>query len=177
MDSEPLFRRLVGAPFDALPAAVRSVHVDRAVRLAGECDVVRGSGWISRLCGAIAGLPPAGERVAITVVIDAVGEGEAWERNFGGHRFRSTLRAVEGELHERVGPASLRYRLVPQPDGIRWEFLGMRVLGVPIPAFAAATIDAREAVRDGAYTFDVRAALPVAGLLVHYRGRLAPAPA
>jgi hypothetical protein len=173
---EPLFRRLLGAPFDALPEAVRSVHSASVVRLVGECEVIRGEGWMSRLCGAVAGLPPAAERVPITVAIDAIGDGEAWVRDFGGHGFRSALRASDGELHERIGPASLRYRLVPEPDGIRWEFVGMRVLGAPLPAFAAAIIDARERVLGGAYTFDVRAALPGAGLLVHYRGRLAHAP-
>jgi len=47
-----------------------------------------------------------------------------------------------------------------------------RALGVPLPARWFAGVAARESEADGRYCFDVRAALPLAGLLVHYRGWL-----
>jgi hypothetical protein len=146
------------------------------VRLRGECEVVRGKGVLSRICCTLARLPPAGQRVALSVVIADDGDAEVWLRDFGVHAFRSTLRAVAGELDERIGPVGFRYRLEAGPDGIRWQLLAMRVLGIPLPAFAHAVIAASESAREGRYAFDVRAELPVAGLLVHYRGELDPAP-
>ena len=174
MNREPLFRRLIGPAFDHLPAAIRSVHVTEPARFEGHCEVIRGHGMLSRLCGVIAGLPPPGEHVRCAVDIVPVADGETWGRDFGGYPLRSMLRGQDGLLHERMGPASYRFRLVADGECIRWELVGMRVLGIPLPRFARAAIDASESVRDGLYAFDVRATLPVAGLLVHYRGRLTP---
>ncbi len=85
------------------------------------------------------------------------------------------MRSRHGELEERLGPATFRYRLVADARGIRWNFVGARVMGIPVPSFATARISAEESLLDGRYAFDVQASLPLAGLLVHYRGTLAPA--
>ena len=50
----------------------------------------------------------------------------------------------------------------------------MRVFGVPLPRLARATMAAGASVSEGIYRFDVSAAMPIAGLLVHYRGQLEP---
>jgi len=175
MNREPLFRRLLGPAFDELHPSLRAVHAGDAARFAGHCEVTRGEGLLSRLLCAIAQLPPAGTRVPVTVVITAMGDGERWERNFVGHRFVSTLWIEEGELAERIGPTTYRYRLEASAERIDWNLVAMRVLGVPLPRFARAAVAAGASVQEGEYAFDVRASMPIAGLLVHYRGRLTPA--
>ena len=176
MPAEPLFRRLMGPAFEALPAPVRELHVGESPRrYRGRCDIVRGDSWFSRLCGAIAGFPPAGKGVRVEVTIAPDGAAEVWRRDFDGHPLASRLSARDGALEERMGPAVFRFLLVPEPDAIRWDFIGARVLGIPVPAFATARILAKEGLEGGRYAFDVRAAIPLAGLLVHYRGVLEPA--
>jgi hypothetical protein len=174
MTREPLFRRLLGPAFDDLHASIRAVHAGDAARFAGYCEVTRGEGLVSRILCAIARLPPSGTRVPVSVVIVPTGDGERWERDFGGHSFVSTLWPADGELGERVGAATFRYRLEASVDHIAWNLVGMRVLGVPLPKFARAAIDAGASVEEGSYRFDVSAAMPLVGLLVQYRGRLEP---
>jgi len=175
MNREPLFRRLLGPAFDELHPVLRAMHTGETPRFAGHCEVIRGEGALSRVLAAIAGLPPAGGRTPIAVTISPFPGGELWQRDFGGYLFTSTLRGRSNGFDERVGPATFSWNLAAEPERIRWELVGMRVLGVPVPAFARAAIEASESLRDGSYRFDVRVSVPLAGLLVHYRGRLAPA--
>jgi len=175
MPAEPLFRRLLGPAFETLPAPVRDLHRGESPRrYRGHCEILRGSGWLSRLCGAIAGFPPAGKDVRVEVAIEIAGDGEIWRRDFGGHPLASRLGERSGALEERMGPAVLRFRLVADATAIRWDFIDARVLGILLPPFASARVDATESIEGGRYAFDVRAALPWAGLLVHYRGVLDP---
>jgi hypothetical protein len=143
---------------------------------AGHAEVLRGGGILSRICGMVAGFPPASPRVPVRVVITSSDGIERWRRDFGGKGFSSTLWAAGGELQERLGPTVFRYRLLSSaPDEIRWDLVGARVLGLPLPRGLWPAILARESVdADGLYRFDVRAEMPVVGLLVQYRGSLVP---
>jgi len=173
IDPAPLFRRLIGGAFDTLPQRVRAIHEAPCV-LRGQCDIRRGGGILSRLCGALAGMPPAGDRVPTVVSITRDGEGEIWRRDFGGRGFTSRLCECDGDLKERLGPTTFRFRLVADSEAIRWDVVGVRVLGIPLPLWAMSGILAREAIVEGRYCFDVSAALPLVGLVVHYRGLLDP---
>ena len=56
--------------------------------------------------------------------------------------------------------------------GLTWRLVRVRALGLPLPLGWFGGVRAREFERDGRYRFDVRAALPGIGLLVHYQGWL-----
>lgn len=56
--------------------------------------------------------------------------------------------------------------------GLSWHLVRVRALGLPLPVSWFAGVTAREFELDGRYCFDVHAALPGVGLLVHYRGWL-----
>lgn len=56
--------------------------------------------------------------------------------------------------------------------GLSWRLVRVHALGLPLPVGWFAGVGAREFERDGRYCFDVHAALPGIGLLVHYRGWL-----
>lgn len=173
IDTRTLYQRILGADFERLPASLRELHARGGVRrYAGEAEASRGAGWLSRLCGWIAGLPPA-HAGAIEVDIDADRDGETWIRRFGRGAMRSRLRERDGLIHERLGPMAFAFALERVDDGLIWRLRSVRALGVALPLSWFDGMHAREFEQDGRYRFDVRAALPGIGLLVHYRGWLA----
>lgn len=172
IDARSLYQRILGADFERLPASLRALHArDGVRRYAGEAEASRGAGWLSRLCGGIAGLPPA-HAGAIEVEIDAGRHGETWIRRFGHGAMRSRLRERDGLIHERLGPMVFAFALELVDDGVIWRLRSVRALGVALPLSWFDGMRAHEFERDGRYRFDVRAALPGVGLLVHYRGWL-----
>ncbi|QJR12818.1 hypothetical protein DSM104443_03911 [Usitatibacter rugosus] len=167
------FRELIGSGFAELPLQVRNVHDDRAqTELVGRCRVERGTGLLSRLFCAVSSLPAAGEDVPVRVTIRRNAEGETWTREFAGNPMISSLRARAGLLEERLGPTTFRFALAADRERISWNVVGVRVLGVPLPASLFSGVRASESVSGDRYRFDVEARLPVVGLLVRYQGTL-----
>jgi hypothetical protein len=167
-----LFHRLIGPAFEALPVPLRALHAASEARTYnGRCDVTRGSGLLSRIFGAIASLPTAGNGVPLRVTIIPDARGETWEQTFARKTLRSRLRDRDGLLEETLGPTTFRYALATGPDCIDWKLVGVRSLGVPLP-LAWFSVSSREALDGGLYGFEVRVQMPLVGLLVHYRGTL-----
>lgn len=172
--NEVLFRQLLGADaFDALPVPVQRLHLQQGHRsYHGNVRVTRGSGLIARLCAWATRLPPAGTG-PITVEIVSDARGERWTRHVGRHAMASKLWAREGLLSERLGLVTFGFRLQARHGGIDWIVQRVHVLGaLPLPASWFSRVCARESAEGARYQFDVRAALPLAGLLVHYQGGL-----
>ena len=172
--ADALFRRLLGAgTFDTLPAPLRILHLrSGTARWHGEVEVIRGRGLLSRFCAWATRLPPAGTGpIEVEIIAD---EGrEQWTRHVAGHAMRSRLRAVDGLLDERLGLVDFRFRLASVDRDIVWTVAGVRVLGLlPLPAAWFSQVHARESADGARYRFEVVAALPLAGPLVHYRGWL-----
>ncbi|MGY2052072.1 DUF4166 domain-containing protein [Methylobacterium sp. JK268] len=171
----PLFARALGAAFAALPAAVREVHAGAAV-LAGRARVTRGGHPLARLAAALAGFPPAGEDVPVRVTIAPTRDGEIWTRFFAGKTFHSRLSDADpGAVEERFGPLTFRLRLAADGAGLRLVVEGWRLGPLPLPRALAPRSEAGESVDpEGRFRFDVPVRLPLAGLVVHYRGWLVP---
>ncbi len=170
----PLFRRILGAAFDTLPPAIRSVHDGRAEHvLAGRCRVERGRSLLSRCMAAAARLPPAGDDMPLRVVIRADRGAETWTRHFGSRRMHSSLAERDGLLEERLGLVLFHFALDASDARIVWRVARVSALGlVPLPCAWFRAVVATESASGSSYRFDVRAELPLAGLLVHYRGEL-----
>jgi len=134
-------------------------------------SVERGADWLSRGCAWATRLPPAGHG-PIEVEIVAASAMERWTRHVGRHAMRSRLWAGDGLLCERLGLVTFGFRLGVEHGSLTWRVVRVRALGLPLPASMFSRVLAREGETDGRYTFDVRAELPVIGLLVHYRGWL-----
>ncbi len=168
-----LFAGLLGDAFDALPAPLRILHLrSGTARWHGEVEVIRGRSLLSRFCAWVTRLPPAGTGpIEVEIIAD---EGrEQWTRHVAGHAMRSRLRAVDGLLDERLGLVDFRFRLASVDRDIVWTVAGVRVLGLlPLPAAWFSQVRARESADGARYRFEVVAALPLAGPLVHYRGWL-----
>ena len=167
-----LFPALLGAAFDVLPLRVRALHLHAgAQRLHGEVHVERGDGWFSRLCAWATRLPPAGEGPIAVEITASPGE-ERWTRHVAGHAMPSRLWARDGLLCERLGLVTFGFRLQVEDDAIVWRAARVRVFGLTLPARWFRGVVARESQQADRYRFEVVAALPLAGLLVRYRGWL-----
>lgn len=170
--SEPLFRRVIGAEFDTLPRTVQALHRRSGLRrYAGEVEVKRGNGWLARGFAAATRLPPAGSG-PIQVDLEAGDRGERWVRHIGGRAMPSRLWGERGLLCEQLGLVRFGFQLRVEDGAIVWRVARVAALGVTLPARWFGSVTAYESERDGRYRFDVRAALPWVGLLVHYRGWL-----
>ena len=169
-----LFAELLGdAAFSTLPARVQALHRASGTRTYhGEAEVRRGTGVLSRLCGLVTAQPPAATCVALQVEIAATTAGERWTRDFAGHPMRSSMWASGGLLCERLGLVTFGFALVAEDGKLFWHVRRVRALGVALPASWFGGVLAAESEVAGRYYFDVEASLPIAGLLVHYRGWL-----
>ena len=95
----PLYRRLLGNRFDALPQQVRTLHdVCTTATWVGRADVKRGSSLAARVIATLFGLPPAGLDQPLTVTFAPKGDAEVWSRVFGTRRFQSTQSTFGAEL-------------------------------------------------------------------------------
>jgi hypothetical protein len=171
-----LSKLLLSAQWHLLAAPIRAVHETRPVTLAGRATVVRGWGWLARLFGRVSGLPPEQHNGPVRILMEQTkgGRRERWTRYFGDARpMRSRLRRAGDCLDETVGITRLRFRLSLEGGSIRWTAVAGRTLGVPWPRSWLAGIDACESHRGSHYYFNVRAALPGIGLIVHYVGEIA----
>ena len=172
-----LFPALLGERFAALPPKVHALHQrPETQRLVGEVTVCRGRGWLSRLCAWATRLPPAGIG-PIAVDIAATPGAERWTRHIAGHAMSSRLWAGNGLLCERLGLVTFGFRLdveegATEGSTLVWRVAHVRVLGIALPTAWFTGVEARESQRQERYCFDVRAALPFAGLLVCYEGWL-----
>lgn len=175
----PLFHRVLGSAFDALPRPLRELHGTTAARCwSGTAEVRRGRGAIARLVAAFIGFPRAGDEVPLRVALTPQGDGERWTRDFAGKAFSSVLRPGTGRseylLLERFGIIEIALALVVEDGRLylvprRWTCLGVRLPGFLMPVGTAF-----ESERDGQFAFDVEIAAPLIGLVVAYRGVLSP---
>jgi hypothetical protein len=87
---------------------------------------------------------------------------------------RSRLSARDGLLIEQLGPLTVEFELVPAADHLSWIARGGRILGIRLPASFFSRIRAVEGMAAQRYTFEVRAELPMIGMIVRYHGWLQP---
>lgn len=168
----PLFQRLLGDDFGSLPPTVKILHSrDGCHRYCGEVEVSRGKHPLARLLAWATRLPPAGKG-DVAVEIDADGRCERWTRHIGGHAMPSRLWSENGVLCEKLGLVRFGFRLSVEESIIVWRVARVHALGLPLPARWFDAVRARESEVEGRYRFDVAAAMPIAGVLVHYRGWL-----
>ena len=170
----PVYARVLGERFAALPPLVRAIHdVHGDGGAAGEGTVTRGTNPLARLFAAIMGMPPMGTTPLHVAFVER-GGAETWTRDFGGHVFTSVLSAAKGGVTERFGPIRFGFDLPSDGEGLRMAFRRWSLFGVPLPRFLAPHIAAREWQESDRFRFEVAVAMPVIGPIVHYTGWLKP---
>jgi len=175
----PLYQRILGAAWDRLPAEIHAVHAGQATTVVeGRASVERGGAPLARLAGFLVGFPAAAEETPVRVRFDPDGGGETWTRSFGADSFSSRQFAGRGRsaglLCERFGLLTFAMALVPEGDRLalvlrRWNFCGL-----PLPLWLCPRSDSYEVSEDGHFRFHVDISHPLTGLIVRYRGSLAP---
>lgn len=169
---ESLYARLLGGDFHSLAPRLQALHARPGLQCyRGEVEVIRGDHWLARLCSWATRLPPGGQG-GVEVEIEAIDGREKWTRHIGGHRMPSRLWEQDGLLCEQLGLVRFGFRLTVEQGAIIWRVMRVNVLGCPLPTRWFREVVAHELEDEGRYRFDVAAALPVIGLLVHYRGWL-----
>ncbi len=178
--SESQYRRALGPDWDRLPQAIRQLHDVSAHHLyVGEASVENGVTLLARLCRVLLRFPPAASVLPVQVALQREGSRERWTRCFGTHSFHSILSLpADGErntVFERFGALSFRITLPVTGDGLEMPVKRAYCLGIPLPAWLTPRSQTREFVdAQGRFNFDVAVYMPVAGLVVRYRGWLKP---
>ncbi len=168
----PLYSRLMGKRFAALPPAMRRLHsVLRDGGANGEAEVVRGRSPLALLAGALFGFPPAGRHRVHVAFAERDGE-ERWTRDFSGSRFSSRLFQQGDYLVERFGALRFAFELPSDQNGLRMVIRRWWLGPLPLPLALAPRSEAREWEEDGRFHFDVPISAPLFGPIIHYRGWL-----
>lgn len=171
----PFYRLLLGRGFESLPVQIREIHdVSRETIARGRCRIRRGDHPLSRLVGRLFRLPPAGDNLPVKVRFLPQAGGERWFRRFGTHRLAShqVPAGRPGWMFERFGPGRFLIELAAGREGLTLSLRGVSFFGLPLPRSLWPEIRAGESVEAGLFVFDVEIGLPLAGLLIHYRGHL-----
>jgi hypothetical protein len=138
-----------------------------------------GSGLLARLIAALFGFPKLGRDLPVKVEFERRGNEETWRRTFAGRSFASVQSAGTGRsdhlIVERFGPFAFGLAAVLADDRLRLVLRRWSILGLPLPRRLAPVGDAYEFAADGRFHFHVELGHPLTGLIVRYRGWLAPA--
>lgn len=175
----PLFRQLLGAAFESLPARVQELHDSKATRRwSGQAEVIGGTGALPRLIARLFGFPPPGADIPVEVTFQPDAGSERWTRNFAGKTFTSILTRGPGRqadlLVERFGLISVSLALVVDHDRLRLIPRRWTLAGIPMPRFLLPSASGLETQDQDRFCFDIEIAVPFIGRLIAYRGWLIP---
>jgi saccharopine dehydrogenase-like NADP-dependent oxidoreductase len=176
----PLFRRLLGNAYDALPLVIRQAHqVHGVLVLEGKADAAPPDHVLGAWIAWLFRLPRSGSDMPVRVEMRSEDDGsETWTRIYPGVTMRSNLRNADSATHqvdEVLGPLSIRLQLNASERGLQLRTISARMFGCPLPDFLRPRSHASETVgADGQFHFDVPIALPLIGIIVHYKGSLEP---
>jgi saccharopine dehydrogenase-like NADP-dependent oxidoreductase len=176
----PLFRRLLGNAYDALPPVIRQAHeVHGVLVLEGKADAASPDHVLGTLIARLFRLPLSGSNMPVRVEMRSEDDGsETWTRFYPGVTMRSNLRNADSATHqvdEVLGPLSIRLQWNPSERGLQLQTISARMFRCPLPNFLCPRSHASETVgADGQFHFDVPIALPLIGTIVHYKGSLKP---
>jgi hypothetical protein len=178
-EGAPLYRRILGEAWDRLPEVLRLMHdPGNGMVAVGRASVERGTNPLARLVARAFGFPPASEDIPVRVTFTPGPEGELWQRDFGGRRFRSLQSEGQGRfgqlLAERFGPFVFGLALVLEDGRLRLVPRRWTAFGLPMPRWLMPGGDSFETVENGRFRFHVEIRLPLAGPVVRYRGWLEP---
>jgi saccharopine dehydrogenase-like NADP-dependent oxidoreductase len=177
----PLFPRLLGNAYDALPPVIRQAHqVHGVLVLEGKADAASPDNILGALIARLFRLPRSGSNLPVRVEMRSEDDGsETWTRIYPGVTMRSNLRNPDSATHqvtEVLGPLSIRLQWKASARDLQLRTISAHLFGCPLPDFLRPRSHASESVdADGQFHFDVPIALPLIGTIVHYKGSLKPA--
>jgi len=177
-DPAPLYKRILGEAWDALPAPLAAMHNLTAQEQTAEgvARVETGKNLFARLIAAMFGLPNAGENVPVKVTFQRKDGGELWLRDFADRKFSSFQSAGHGYadklLVEKFGPATFWLALVLKQGQLHLITRRWSIFGIPLPLALSPNASTYEYAEDGHFCFYVDVKHWLTGLIVRYQGRL-----
>jgi Domain of unknown function (DUF4166) len=154
-------------------------NVDSTAAAEGRASVVRGKRLLARLVASVVGFPAAAADTAVGVKFEATKSGEIWTRTFGGQSFSSRQYSGQGRsdrlLCEQFGPLTFAMALVCEGEKLRLVLRRWSAFGIPLPMWLCPRSNSYETSEGGQFRFHVEISHPLTGLIVGYRGWLAPA--
>ena len=178
-EEAPLYRRILGESWARLPPELKEMHnFAGELSAQGRASVERGAGWLARSIAAIFRFPAAGADVPVSVTFRSDHGREIWRRTFDGRSFVSVQQEGRGRyerlLRERFGPLAFGLALVWEQERLKLVPRGWSFLGIPLPSWLMPGGEAFEWSKDGRFHFHVEIGQRLTGLIVRYRGWLAP---
>jgi len=180
-DPAPLYQRILGDAWKALPAPLATLHncATQEQKAEGFARVETGRNLLSRLIISLFGFPRAGQDIPVKVSFQSKEGGELWQRTFSGRTFSSFQWEGKGYfdrlLMEKFGPFIFGFALVLEEEKLKLVIRYWNIFGIPLPLSLAPHGDSFEYVEDGFFCFYVEIRHRLTGLIVRYRGRLTPA--
>jgi hypothetical protein len=177
-ENTPLYPRLVGSAWKTLPSEIQAMHAPTVGTALGRAVVERGTNPIARWVAALIGFPEPADDTIVAVRFDVSPSGETWTRTFGARSFSSRQfegrGKSEGLLCESFGPLTFAMALVPRDGRLMLVLRRWTAFGIPLPMWLCPRSNSYESVEDGRFRFHVEISHPFVGLIVRYRGWLAP---
>jgi hypothetical protein len=175
MAAPSLYRRILGAQFDALPPVLRRFHDANGSGCArGTFRVKRAAGPLRNAMASLLGLPRSGSDVPVQLHVEVEGERERWVRDFGGQRV-VTVQWVRGNvLMESRGWTSLSAELVIEGSRLQYVFCRAWFAGIPIPRGLSPSVESYVDAGETGWRVVVRIFAPMLGELIRYEGWIEP---
>jgi hypothetical protein len=174
----PLYKRILGEAWEALPVPLAALHdvVSQEQKAEGIARVETGKHVFARLLAALYGFPRAGAHVPVTVSFHRRDDGELWQRDFAGRKFSTFQSAGRGYadklLVERFGPVVFWMALVLKGGELHLFTRHWSVFGIPLPLAFAPNASVYEYADGDDFCFHVEVKHWLMGLLVQYEGKL-----
>jgi hypothetical protein len=171
----PLYRRILGARFEVLPAVLRRFHdTGSGGRASGIFQVKRAPGRLRNAIAAVLRMPRAGDAVPVTLRVAVEGDRERWTRDFAGHRVETIQWARGDLLMEARGLVHFSTDLVLEGSRLTYRFRRAWVAGVPFPRWLSPGVVSHVEAGDDGWFVVVRVVAPFLGELVRYEGWIEP---
>lgn len=168
-----VYRNLLGDRFKNLPTQVQVFHDPDGVSVwDGTAQVKRGTSPLAKLVCHLFGFPATGEAVPLRLTITPLGNGERWDRDFGGRRMVTKQVTRDGWLIEHLGLIRIHMRPVIEGDRFSVSPEKWSLFRLPLPKALMPTSENFETEDAGRFQFNVSISAPLIGLLVSYRGSL-----
>ena len=176
----PLYRRILGEAWDALPAPLAALHnvTSGELKAEGAARVETGKNLFARLIGMLYSFPRAGQQVPVKVSFHRTDHGEIWRRDFAGRKF-STFQSEGGGyadklLVEKFGPVKFYMALVLKQGELHSVTRHWSIFGIPLPLALSPNACVYEYAEDDDFCFSIEVKHWLLGLLVKYHGKLSP---
>ena len=168
-----LYETVLGARYADLAPAVQAFHrMAGRVELHGEVETEPPASSVARWLAWCIRTPRTPTRGPIRFTLDATPTQETWTRHFPRQTMRSTLSLHHGRIMERLGAVRLFFALEAEHGALQMRLEGLRFLGIPCPAWLRPDVLAEETGDGDRFHFNVRASVPLLGVVAAYRGYL-----